>query len=216
MNYFKSIPILLLLSSLFANELLFLENSGFLFKSEVIGDMESIYNDETQEFERKGVNLNKLNFSLYIKGNHRIDFKYYKNYDSYQAFNLPFVSEYFGFGTQHFFKDKASLKLNFTFSLDYMFEREGRLNRHRLGLGVSKENDSKDFLSYTQIMLFLQDEDYTDKLKMLIRLDYPISMQVLPEDNIPSKVFYTIIPSLILDDKDIYYSFSFSICRNFK
>ena len=216
MNYFKSISILLLLSNLFSNELLFLENSGFLFQSEVMGDMEAIYNNETEEFDRKGLNLNKLNFSLYIKGNHRIDFKYYKNYDPYQGFNLPFVSEYFGFGTQHFFKNKTSLKLNFTFSLDYMFEREDRFNRYRLGVGVSKENDSKDFLSYTQIMLFLQDENYTNKLKIVLRFDYPIFMQVLPENNIPSKVFYAITPSLILDDKDIYYSLAFSICRNFK
>ena len=46
MNYFKSTPIILLLSSFFASELLFLENTGFLIQSKVIGDMESFYNKD--------------------------------------------------------------------------------------------------------------------------------------------------------------------------
>ena len=49
----------------------------------------------------------------------------------------------------------------------------------------------------------------------LIHFDYPFFMQVLPRDGVPSKVFYVLTPSLILDRKDIYYSLAFSICRNF-
>ena len=82
MNYIKSISILLLLSNLFPNELLFLEKSGLLIQFKVIGDMESVYNEEFAEFERIGLNLNNINLSFYIKGKHRIDFKYFKNYDS--------------------------------------------------------------------------------------------------------------------------------------
>ena len=215
MNYLKSIPIILLLSTLFSNELLFLENSGFLLESKIIGDMESIYNKNLSEYERKGLNLNSVNFSFYIKGNHRIDFKYFKNYDPYQGFNLPVISEYFGFGTQHFFKNITSLKLNFTFSLDYIMEREDRFNKYSLGFGISKENESKDFPSFSQVMFFLQKRSDIEDMDMIIRFDYPISMQVLPKDNTPSKVFYVMTPSLILDNKDIYCSLAFSICRNF-
>ena len=95
-------------------------------------------------------------------------------------------------------------------------EREDRFNKYSLGFGISKENESKDFPSFTQIMFLLQERSNMEDMDMIVRFDYPISMQVLPENNIPSKVFYTITPSLILDDKDIYYSLSFSMCRNFK
>ena len=215
MNYLKSILITLLLSSIFANELLFLEDTGLLIESKVIGDMESIYNENISEYERKGLNLNNINLSFYIRGKHRIDFKYFKNYDRYKGFNLPLLSEYLGFGTQHFFKNKTSLKLNFTISFSYLMEKENFFNRARMGLGISKENDSKDFLSFTQIMLFLQKKSNAEKIDFLISLDYPVSMQVLPEDNTPSKVFYVFTPSLIVNKKDIYYSLAFSICRNF-
>ena len=215
MNYLKSIPIILLLSTLFSNELLFLENSGFLLESKIIGDMESIYNENLSEYERKGLNLNNVNFSFYIKGNHRIDFKYFKNYDTYQGFNLPIPSEYWGFGTQHFFKSKTSLKVNFTFSFDYIIEKEDLFNRGSIGFGISKENESKDFPSFSQLMLFLEKRSNLEKLDFLIRFDYPVSMQVLPENNTPSKVLYVLTPSLILNKKDIYYSLAFSICRNF-
>ena len=66
MNYLKSISIIILLSSLFPVELLFFENSGILMQSKVIGDMESVYNENTLEYERKGLNLNDVNFSFYI------------------------------------------------------------------------------------------------------------------------------------------------------
>ena len=66
MNYIKSISILLLLSNLFPNELLFLEKSGLLIQFKVIGDMESVYNEEFAEFERIGLNLNNMNLSFYI------------------------------------------------------------------------------------------------------------------------------------------------------
>ena len=216
MNYFKSISIILLLSTLFCNELLFLENSGFLLESRVVGDMESIYNEDISEYERKGLNLNNINVSFYIKGNHRIDFKYFKKYDNYQGFNLPVRSEYLGFGTQHFFKNKTTLKLNFTFLFEYMMQKENLFNQSGLAFGVSKKNDSKDFLSFSQIMFFLKKRSNTDKVDLLIHFDYPVSMQVLPENNNPSKVFYVLTPSLILNKKDIYYSIAFSICRNFK
>ena len=91
MNYLKSIPIILLLSNIFSSELLFLESSGFLFESKIIGDMESIYNEELSEFERKGLNLNNINFSFYIKGNHRIDFKYFKINSVRINFKAPVV-----------------------------------------------------------------------------------------------------------------------------
>ena len=216
MNYIKSILIILFLSSLFSNELLFLENSGFLIESKVIGDMESIYNEDISAYERKGLNLNNMNFSFYLKGNHRIDFKYFKNYDKYQGFNLPIVSEYMGFGSAHFLKNKTALKLNFSFSFEYIMEKENLFNKSRLGFGISKENENKDFSSFSQIMFFLEKRSNAESLDFLMRFDYPVSMQVLPKDNTPSKVFYVLTPSLIINRKDIYYSIAFSICRNFK
>ena len=143
MNYIKSISILLLLSSLFPNELLFLEENGFLIQSKIIGDMESVYNEELAESERIGLNLNNINLSFYINGKHRINFKYFKNYDSLQGFNLPFRSEYLGFGTQHIFKNKTSLKLNFIFSFEYIIDKKELFNRGEIGFGISKENESK-------------------------------------------------------------------------
>jgi len=215
MNYIKSISILLLLSNIFPTELLFSEKNGLLIQSKVIGDMESIYNEDLSEFERIGLNLNNINLSFYIKGNHRIDFKYFKNYDSKGGFNLPFHSEYLGFGTQHIFKNKTTLKLNFIFSIEYMMEKENLFNRGKVGFGLSKENESKDLLSFSQIMLFLQKRSNMEDMDFSIHFDYPVSMQVLPQDNIPSNVFYVLTPSLIINEKDIYCSIAFSICRNF-
>ena len=215
MNCLKSISIIMLLSSLFPVELLFFESSGILIQSKVIGDMESIYNENTLEYERKGLNLNSVNLSFYIKGNHRIDFKYLKNYDKYSGFNLPFPSEYLGFGTQHFFKNKTSLKLNFSFFIDYLLDKKDLFNKASLGFGISKKNDSKDFESFTDILFFLEKRSDLDDFDFLIQASYPISMQVLPQNNNPSKVFYVVTPSLIINQKDIYYSLAFSICRNF-
>ena len=56
MNYLKSISIIILLSSLFPVELLFLKSSGLLMQSKVVGDMESVYNENTIEHKRKGLN----------------------------------------------------------------------------------------------------------------------------------------------------------------
>ena len=215
MNYLKSISIIILLSSLFPVELLFFENSGILMQSKVIGDMESVYNENTLEYERKGLNLNDVNFSFYIKGNHRINFKYLKKYDTYGGFNLPFPSEYLSFGTQHFFKNKTSLKLSFSILSDYLIDKDGLFNKASFGFGISKENDSKDFKSFADLLFLLEKRSDLEDFDFLMQINYPVSMQVLPENNTPSKVFYIIIPSLVINRKDIYYSLAFSICRNF-
>ena len=215
MNYLKSISIIILLSSLFPVELLFFENSGILMQSKVIGDMESVYNENTLEYERKGLNLNDVNFSFYIKGNHRINFKYFKKYDTYGGFNLPFPSEYLGFGTQHFFKNKTSLKLSFSILSNYLIDKDGLFNKASFGFGISKENDSKDFKSFADLLFLLEKRSDLEDFDFLMQINYPVSMQVLPENNTPSKVFYIITPSLVINRKDIYYSLAFSICRNF-
>ena len=215
MNCIKSISIFLLLSSIFPNELLFLEESGILIESKIIGDMESVYNEDLAEFERIGLNLNNMNLSFYIKGNHRIDFKYFKNYDSLNGFKLPFRSEYLGFGTQHMLKDRTRLKLNFIFSIEYMTDKKDLFNRGEIGFGISKENESKDLSSFAQIMFFLQKRSNLEEADFSIHFNYPVSMQVLPQDKTPSKAYYVLTPSLIINKKDIYASIAFSICRNF-
>ena len=112
-------------------------------------------------------------------------------------------------------KNKTSLKLNFIFSAEYIIDKKDLFNIGKIGFGISKENESKDLTSFAQIMLFLKSRSNVEEMDYSLHFDYPVSMQVLPQDNTPSKVFYVLTPSLIVDKKEVYGSIAFSICRNF-
>jgi hypothetical protein len=88
-------------------------------------------------------------------------------------------------------------------------------NKASFGFGISKESDSKDFKSFADLLFLLEKRSDLEDFDFLMQINYPVSMQVLPENNTPSKVFYIITPSLVINRKDIYYSLAFSICRNF-
>ena len=220
-----------ILSFLFNNELLF--NDDNLFDNYAIslgGTAMLSCNECGMDDGRKVGNLNRLNMSLLIKANHRIDLYYYLKEGDYGGFNLPDSQEsnYYQLGTQHFIKNKTRLNLNFDFFTNFMFADKNSYKKHSVGCGVSKILDSKDFKSYIRIDFNLytyksNDPDLGEATAWSLGVDYPIYMRVLPKDNVPSKVSYLLTPRLILDTpnmnaskyKDMYFNCSFDISYAF-
>ena len=202
--------LILLLSSLFANELFFNDKLGLSFSSNFISDTELIFVDN--EIKRKTISLASASIALLIKGNHRIDISYYikPNPISYNGFNYPYSSHYYGIGSNHFIKNKTSLNLNFNAEFKYIKEKSGLYDNFLLGFGISKENDSKDIASYTHLTFFFQKPSIGEN-SLILKFDYPMHIQVLPTDNIPSKQSFLFTPSAILDNKDVYFSLSLSL-----
>jgi len=196
----------------FADELFFLDTFGFSGKTAIILDTEVV--DEDGESKRKTISMENFNFAILIKGKHRINFGYYRKSDLYNGFNLPYSSSYYVLGTNHYIKNKTRLNLNFNIEFKYISEKFDLYDNMIIGFGVSRENDSKDFDSYSHLTLYFQ-KPSEGKTSMLLKLDYPIYMRVLPTDNIASKQSYLFTPSIILDKKDVYLSLAFSISHNF-
>ena len=215
----------------FNNELLFNEDGLFdnyaisLGATSMFGCNECDVDDD-----RKIGNLNRLNMSLFIKANHRINIYYYPKGGDYSGFNLPNTkeSDYYGLGSQHFIKNKTSMNLDFDIFTNLMFAGQDFYEKYAMGFGISKMLDPKDFQSYIRINFTLysyksNDIDLGDGEGWSFGFDYPIYMRVLPKDNIPSKISYVLTPQVIIDipsvntsnSNNMYFNCSFDISYAF-
>ena len=219
--------ILLILSFASGNELLFNDDNLFdNYGISVGGTTMFGCNQCGIDGNRKIDNLNRLNMSLLIKANHRINLYYYPGGGDYVGFNLPDseVSDYYQIGTQHFIKNKTSWKLNFDFFTNFMFAEENFYEKYSVGYGISKILDSKDFqlINFNLYAYKSNDLELKDAKGWSLGLDYPMYMRVLPQDNVPSQFSYILTPQLILDisnsddgSNNIYLNCSFDISYAF-
>ena len=194
-----------------ANELLFLDNYGITIGYRVYGDTEIIFEDD--EYKRVFFSFNEIKCSVLIKGKHRINFNYYNKSDI-DSFNFPLKGDYFSLGTDHFIKNKTSLNLNFNLSFKYISDKNNIFSKSIMGFGVSRENESADFPSFSKLTVYFQ-KPSNNKISYFMQFDYPVHIQVLPKDNTPSNQSYMFVPSIMLDGKDVYFSTEFSISHVF-
>ena len=204
--------ILFALNKIIANEVLFVENVGISFGMGIKSDTEVLFNG--YENERKFVSINQASLSIFFKGKYFFNFSYMKKNDMYYSFNLPYSNPYYNFSINYFTKNKTSKNLNFNVSIDYLYDIYNLYNSSSFGFGVSIENDQQDFVSFSHLEVFYKIPSIGSS-GFLIKLNYPIHLSVIPTDNIPSKKSYLFTPSLILDNKDIYFDFTFDVIHSF-
>ena len=220
----------LMLSFSFNNELLFNDDKLFDNYAISLGGTAMLSCNECRENDGRAIgNLNRLNMSLLIKANHRINLGYYYKADSFYGFNLPYdeVGSYYEIGTQHFMKNKTPLNLNFDLFINFMLSDENFYRKYDFGCGISKSVEMQNFQSFIRFSLNIYDynsnaEDLGNGGGWSFGVDYPIYMRVLPLDNVPSKISYILTPRLVLDfsdtdagNKDIYFNCSFDISYAF-
>ena len=219
-----------MLSFSFNNELLFNDDQLFDNYAISLGGTTMFSCNECRINDGRTIgNLNRLNMSLLIKANHRVNLAYYYKTNAFYGFNLPYedVGAYYEIGTQHFIKNKTSLNLNFDLFLNFMLGDENFYRKYNFGCGVSKSVEIQNFKSFIRFSLNIYDynsntEDLGDGGGWSLGIDYPIYMRVLPTDNVPSRVSYILTPQLLLDisdrgtgNKDIYFNCSFDISYAF-
>ena len=197
-----------------ANELFFIDSAALSFKSNLVADTYVKY--ETDSVKREVVTMGSASIGFLLKGRSRLDFTYYTKFNgrAYNGFNYPKLSHYYGLGLNHFFKNKTSFNLNFNIEFNYFKEKSGLYDNYLFGFGISKENDSKDIPSYSHLIFYFQKPSIGES-SMIVRFDFPMYVQILPQDNIPSKKSLLFTPSLILDGKDVYFSLSLGIQHTF-
>ena len=223
----------LIISISFNNEILFDEENLFDNYAISLGGTYMFACNEcnTGDYDgRRFAVLNRLNASLIIKANHRINLYYYPAESDYAGFNFPDhrSAEYYQFGSQHFLKNKTSLKLNLDFFANYLFATNNFYKKYNMGVGLSKKIESKDFKSFIRVAFdiysyTLYDQDSDNGIGWLLSLDYPIYMRVLPKDNTPSHISYILTPQIIIDTpdidfskyKDMYFNCSFNVSYSF-
>jgi len=224
--------VFLILSFSFSNELLFNDDQLFDNYAISLGGTAMFSCNECRENDGRAIgNLNRLNMSLLIKANHRINLGYYYKADSFYGFNLPYdeVGSYYEIGTQHFMKNKTPLNLNFDLFINFMLSDENSYRKYDFGCGISKSVEMQNFQSFIRFSLNIYDynsnaEDLGDGGGWSFGIDYPIYMRVLPSDNVPSKISYILTPRLVLDvsdanpgpaNQDVYFNCSFDISYAF-
>ena len=223
----------LFLSVSFNNEILFDDEKLFDNYAICLGGTYMFACNECStgdEDGRRFAVLNRLNASLIVKGNHRINLYYYPPGSDYGGFNFPDhrSAEYYQFGSQHFLKNKTPFKLDINFFANYLFATNNFYKKYSAGLGVSKKVESKDFKSFMSVIFdiysyTLDDGDSGNAIGWFVAFDYPIYMRVLPKDNTPSKVSYVLTPQIIIDTpnidfskyNDMYFNCSFSVSYSF-
>ena len=222
--------IVLISSFLFNNELLFNDDQLFDNYAISLGGTAMFGCNECSGNDGRTIgNLNRLNMSLLVKGNHRINLGYYHKADAFYGFNLPYdeIGSFYEIGTQHFMKNKTPLNLNFDLFANFMLSDENFYRKYNFGCGISKSVEMQNFQSFIRFSLNIYNynsntEDLGDGRGWSFALDYPIYMRVLPLDNVPSKVSYILTPQLVLDfsdsdagNTDIYFNCSFDISYAF-
>ena len=197
-----------------ANELFFIDSAALSFKSNLVADTYVKY--ETDSVKREVVTMGSASIGFLLKGRSRLDFTYYTKFNgrAYNGFNYPKLSHYYGLSLNHFFKNITSLNLNFNIEFNYFKEKSGLYDNYLFGCGISKENDSKDIPSYSHLIFYFQKPSIGES-SMIVRFDFPMYVQILPQDNIPSKKSFLFTPSLILDGKDVYFSLSLGMQHTF-
>jgi len=197
-----------------ANELFFIDSAALSFRSNLVADTDVEY--ENDSVRREVITMGSAGIGFLFKGHSRLDFTYYTKFNgrAYNGFNYPELSHYYGMSVNHFLKNKTSLNLNFNIEFNYFKEKSGLYDNYLFGFGISKENDSKDIPSYSHLIFYFQKPSIGES-SMIVRFDFPMYVQILPQENIPSKKSLLFTPSLILEGKDIYFSLSAGIQHTF-
>jgi len=205
--------IFLLSCILLSEEILFAENVGVSFNIGTISDSKVFFDGEDKE--RKFVNIYNASFSILFKNSFQFKYLYLNKNNIFPSFDLPYSGYYNEYSFYYYVKNKTTLNLNFNIGYKYFFDSHNIFNTSTLLIGVSKENSNTNFTNYSQIE-FLYTVPNHGSSNFAFKLSYPINMDFLPKDNVPSLNSFHLSPAIIILNNDVYISLDFGLIHQFK